>query len=280
MTLKDHVTAMENRDSRYRGRYVAETLRALGLSPVFQECQLPRIRNIIVDLPADKQTRRVLFTAHYDAVKGTPAANDNASGVAVLLGLCQEMKSPPVPLRVVFFDGEEAWLRTPLFRLGLLGSLFYTMKNNRCNVAAVYNLEFVGAGDSVGIWPVKASQVGLSVVRTIQRAATDLHIPVRLAHIPWLLLSSDHLAFRLRGTPNAVTLSLLPSSQVPTLDAFVAQLTVPRFLFGQRPPLPEPLSIIHSNRDNADTISEDSLQLALSLLREIVRDHASPAGTD
>ena len=279
MTLKDHVVAMENRDSRYRGWYVAETLRALDLSPVFQEWRLPHIRNIIVDLPADKQTRRVLFTAHYDAVKDTPAANDNASGVAVLLGLCQETKSPPVPLRIIFFDREEAWLRTPLFRLGLLGSLSYTMRNDRRNIAAVYNLEFVGRGDCVGIWPIKANQAGLPAVRAVQQAATALHLPVRLAHIPWLLLSSDHLPFRLRGIPDAVTLSLLPSSQVLALDAFLAQLTLPRLMLRRHPHLPEPLSLIHSDKDAADTISEDSLQLALSLLRKIVRDHASQAAT-
>lgn len=275
MALKDYVLAMENRDSRSRGEYVERSLRALSLSPAFQSWRFPRIRNIIVDLPPGKTTRRVLFTAHYDAVRGTPAANDNASGVAVLLGLCQEMTSPPIPLRIVFFDREEASFRTPLIKLDLLGSLFYAARCNRRDVAAVYNLEFVGNGEFVGIWPVKKKETTLPAVRTIGQAASSLNLPVRLAHIPWLLLSSDHLSFRLRSINNAVTLSLLPLSQAPVLDAFLSQLTIGGLLFRQRPPLPEPLSLVHTGRDTAENISEYSLQLALSLLKEIARNHAS-----
>jgi len=277
MALKDHVIAMESRDSHYRGNYVAHSLRALGLAPAFQSCRLPHIRNIIVDLPANGKTRRVLFSAHYDVVEGTPAANDNASGVAVLLGLCQEMVSPPISLRIVFFDREEAWFRTPLLKLGLLGSLFYAITSNRRDVAAVYNLEFVGIGDLVGIWPVKEKNTALPIVMAIKQAASRLNLPVRLAQIPWLLMSSDHLSFRLRGINNAVTISLLPSDQTAMLDAFLAQLTVTGLTFHHRQPLPEPLALVHTGKDTSANISEDSLQLALSLLKEIIRDHASLA---
>lgn len=278
MALKDHVIAIQSRDSHYRGDYVTHTLKALGLTPIFQTLRLPHIRNIIVDLPPGKGASRLLLTAHYDVVEGTPAANDNASGVAVLLGLCQEMVSPPIPLRIVFFDREEAWFRTPLLKLGLLGSLFYAIRSNRRDVAAVYNLEFVGNGNLVGIWPVKRKEAALPVVRTIEQAASRLNLPVRLAQIPWLLMSSDHLSFRLRGISNAVTISLLPSNQAAVLDAFLAQLIVAGLPFRHPPPLPEPLTLVHTGRDTAANISEDSLQLALSLLKEIIRDHASRAG--
>ena len=74
-------------------------------------------------------------------------------------------------MRVVFFDREEAWLRTPFFRFGLLGSLYYVWKANVQNISAVYNLEFCGWGDCLGIWPVRDQETGLPAFeqRPVQR---------------------------------------------------------------------------------------------------------------
>jgi len=44
--------------------------------------------------------------AHYDAVAGTPGADDNASGVAVLLATAQAI-GPREEVCYVAFDGEE-----------------------------------------------------------------------------------------------------------------------------------------------------------------------------
>jgi hypothetical protein len=90
-------------------------------------------------------------------------------------------------------------------------------------------------------------------------------------------MSSDHLSFRLRGINNAVTLSLLPSNQAQVLDTFLSRLTVRGILFRPRPPLPEPLSLVHTGKDTSANIREDSLKLALSLLKEVVHEHASRA---
>lgn len=275
MTLLEYVEALENRDSQSRGQQVIAALQALGITPAFQEWPLPRIRNIIVDFSPEVKGKRLLLSAHYDCAKGSPAANDNASGVAVLLGLCQEMTHLRAPVRVVFFDREEAWLRTPMFRLGLLGSLYYVCRLNMQEIAAVYNLEFAGLGDFLGVWPVKPGQTGFKAVKAIEKAATRLYIPFGLTHIPWLFLSSDHLPFRLRGLSNAVTLSMLPSSQVPVMESLTARLSIARLLMGQRPLLPEPISFIHSGADSSSKLTESSLKLMLSLLLEIIKDSVS-----
>ncbi len=272
MTLIEQVRALENRDSRSRGQQVVAALQGLGIAPVFQEWPLPRIRNIIVDFSPEVKENRLLFSAHYDCAKGSPAANDNASGVAVMLGLCQEMKHLRAPVRVVFFDREEAWLRTPLFRLGLLGSLYYVCRLNIREIAAVYNVEFAGLGDFLGVWPVKPGQTELAAVKAIEKAAERLYIPFGLTHIPWPFLSSDHLPFRLRGLTNAVSLSMLPGSQVPVLESLTARLSTARLLIGQRPILPEPISFIHSVADSSSRLTESSLKLMLSLLLEIIKD--------
>ncbi len=268
--LLEYVRALAKLDSRERGDFVLAELRSMGASPGFQSTRFPRIRNVIVDSSPPK-TKRLVFSAHYDRVKGSPGANDNASGVAVLLGLCSHLKDLLAPVRVIFFDREEAWLRTPFLKLGLLGSLRYAFGQSLRDMSAVYNVEYAGMGDALGIWPVKPRQVNLGTVLTAQEAATKLGISCGVAHIPWLLMSSDHLSFRLKGFANAVTLSLMPSADIPALEQFTRQLSVGRLLARGRPRLPEPLAHIHSPRDTSDRLNEESLQLMLKVLIEITR---------
>ena len=279
MGLIDYVKALENTSNQARRQQVLAVLKELGMEPLVQESRLLRVGNIVVDLPPGTRARRLLFSAHYDAVRGSPGANDNASGVAVLLGLCRELRDGRVPIRAVFFDREEAWLRTPLLRLGLLGSFRYVWKNGLKDVAAVCNLEFCGMGDCLGVWPIRPREKRLRTFQEVEKAAARLALPVRAAHIPWFILSSDHLPFRLRGLPDALTLTLLPSAQVPVLEKWLAGL--PRLLFRRRSLWPEPLASIHTARDTSSRLSEGSLELMLNLLLELAQGWSlSPGGAD
>ena len=271
--LIEYVRALENKCSLARGKEVVAALAGLGIEPAIQECGWPQIRNIVVDFSHESEAQQLLFSAHYDVVKGSPGANDNASGVAVLLGLCGKLNHRPAPVRIIFFDREETWLRTPMLRLGLLGSMYYVSKTNLCSISAVYNLEFCGLGDFLGIWPIRGKESNLPALRVVEKAAYRLGLPSKSAHIPWLLLSSDHLSFRLKGMPNAVTLSLLPASQIPVLDDLLVSLSLKGLLAGRRPVLPEPLCFIHSDRDTSSRLNERSLQLMLSLLLEVIQDY-------
>ncbi len=273
--LMEYVRALEGKDSVARGWQVQAALQALGIEATIQERRHPQIKNIIVDFSTDSEGKRLLFSAHYDAVKGSPAANDNASSVAVLLGLCRQLKNVRAPVRVIFFDREEAWVRTPFLRLGLLGSLYYILKNDLSNIALVYNLEYCGLGDFLGVWPVKNNEKNLPVVKTLEKAAAKLELGLRFTHLPWFLLSSDHLSFRLKGLHNSVTLSLLPGSQIPVFERMISSLSVPKLLSGRRPIMPEVLSFVHTGNDISSRLSENSLGLMLSLLLEITRLYSS-----
>lgn len=77
--------------------------------------------NLILNLPAQPgrgQQPPILIGAHYDAVPGTPGADDNASGVAALLELARSLATQPgrYPVRLLAFDLEE---------YGLSGSTAY-----------------------------------------------------------------------------------------------------------------------------------------------------------
>ncbi len=268
--LIDYIRRLEGRDSHARGDEVLSSLDALGLKPVIQKRHQPHIRNIIVDLAPNTEAKRLVFSAHYDAVAGTPGANDDASGVAVLLGLCRELRGTSLPVRAIFFDREEAWVRVTPFRLGLLGSLYYVWKYGIHDIYCVYNLEFVGKGDCVCIWPV-APGVESPTARSVEETAARLSLPARRANIPALLFSSDHLSFRLRGC-GAVTLSLLPSEQLPDLERAMYPSKMPRLLLRGRQALPEPLGRVHTRRDSSAYLDEESLQRMLSLLLLLARE--------
>jgi Zn-dependent M28 family amino/carboxypeptidase len=99
-------------------------------------------QNLILSLPAtpsDKQKQPVLIGAHYDAVPGTPGADDNATGVAVLLELARKFAAEPAscPVRLVGFDMEE---------YGLLGSTEYAaqLRQQQQPLRLMISLEMLG----------------------------------------------------------------------------------------------------------------------------------------
>jgi Zn-dependent M28 family amino/carboxypeptidase len=101
-------------------------------------------KNFILDLPSrDRQnTPPILIGAHYDAVPGTPGADDNASGVAVLLELAKALATEPPksPVRLVAFDMEE---------YGLLGSSAYAehLQQIKQPLRLMLSLEMLGYCD-------------------------------------------------------------------------------------------------------------------------------------
>ena len=165
-------------------------------------------------------------------------------------------------------------MRTPFLRLGLLGSLYYVYRERLSAIEAVYNLEFCGLGDFLGIWPVKHNQMHLPAVRQVESAASRISLPFTFVPVPWVLFSSDHLSFRLKGLANALTLSLFPAEQISRLETFVKNVNLFKLLSGHRPILPEPLNRVHSHEDTSDHIHEISLNLMLALLLEIIHNYS------
>lgn len=103
-------------------------------------------QNLILNLPASndrKQKPPILIGAHYDAVPGTPGADDNATGVAVLLELARAFAAELAlyPLQFVAFDMEE---------YGLLGSSQYAadLKQQQQPLRLMISLEMLGYCDS------------------------------------------------------------------------------------------------------------------------------------
>lgn len=101
--------------------------------------------NIAVEISGGTRSEEiVVIGAHYDSVPGSPAANDNASGVAAVLALARAFSdtSPARTLRFVAFANEEP----PFFQTKGMGSLVYAKNSQEKDeqIVAMMSVETIG----------------------------------------------------------------------------------------------------------------------------------------
>lgn len=101
-------------------------------------------QNLILNLNSVSESNfpPILIGAHYDGVPGTPGADDNGTGVAVLLELATVFSASPLkhPLRLVAFDMEE---------YNRAGSFAYAqyLKDKKQKLRLMLSLEMLGYCD-------------------------------------------------------------------------------------------------------------------------------------
>lgn len=102
-------------------------------------------RNLVAEITGTEAPRKVLVVgAHYDTVSDSPGADDNASGVAGLLGLARALAAAPLKktVRFVAFALEEP----PVYRSRNMGSYHYaeSLKRSGSEVEGMVCLEMIG----------------------------------------------------------------------------------------------------------------------------------------
>ncbi|MBI5883305.1 MAG: M28 family peptidase, partial [Elusimicrobia bacterium] len=173
-------------------------------------------RNVIATFGPDSE-ERVVVGAHYDAFGPFPAADDNASGVAVLLELTRLLKAEPLAMRVdlAAYTMEEP----PLFGTSFMGSAQHAaaLKKAGVRVRAMISLEMLGfysdEPDSQGtpsivfdlFYPDQANFIGIvtdqssrSLARPIKAAMRGFGLPVYSITAPPFVQGidySDHASF-------------------------------------------------------------------------------------
>lgn len=141
----------------------------------------------------------VVFSAHYDHLGGMgnatyfPGANDNASGVSVVLNLIRYYREhlPKYKMVFLFFAGEEA---------GLLGSKF--LVNSKVlslpKIKFLINLDLLGTGDE-GIMVVNGS-LFQEAFGTLNKINQELHLVPEIKK-RGKAANSDHYWFTEAGVP-------------------------------------------------------------------------------
>ncbi len=180
--------------------------------------------NVIATFPGHMEEKgNVLIGAHYDAVWGSPGADDNASGVAVMLEVAQDI-GPRKGLVFAAFTLEEPQAETVKF---LIGSKHFvrSMKTMGQKYSAVFILESVGyissdpcsqslppfvkapsSGDFIGVVGNKKSRAIMSVFeKAAFRCVPELKVVTHAASLRGFLVLetrfSDHSPFWDAGYP-------------------------------------------------------------------------------
>ncbi len=175
--------------------------------------------NVIATLGARQQAPPLILAAHYDTVEGSPGADDNASGLAVLLDVAHQLSRASLqrPVRFIAFCLEEE---------DLLGSLAYAaqLRDTGQTILGAIVLECVGyarseegtqrippgvpiAVPSTGNFLAVVGNAGSATLTASVEQAAKPHVPAISLIVPGngeLLPDtrrSDHAAFWHYGFP-------------------------------------------------------------------------------
>ena len=182
-------------------------------------------RNIIGRQDDQRGGSLIILGAHFDSVQGTPGADDNASGVAVLLEAARLLARARVGSQILFcaFNLEE---------LNMIGSSYFVkkLKSVGAKVAAMISLEMVGYTDSrpgsqkypfglKAFYPDRGDFIGVignwnsaSLLRRVARQMRQVQgLPVEALSVPGngglipAVRLSDHAPFWDAGYPALMT---------------------------------------------------------------------------
>ena len=179
-------------------RYVARRFRDLGYDVQIQEFSVDNrtSRNVIASWPGSNRYGFVVG-GHMDTASGSPGANDNASGTAVVLEMARIFagKRPSKFVRFAAFGSEEYGSN----RAHHVGSQVYVNRlgrEGRAKLAGMTSVDMVADGR-----PLLVGNSGIAsdvVARSLYRRIRDAGIAVRY-HV--LCDCSDHGPFEHAGIP-------------------------------------------------------------------------------
>ena len=252
MELKKYVQKLTERSNIARFEQVQIALNQLKIR---YDCQIQSKwdgSNIIVG-----SGRGLLVCAHHDSKQhdgfSCPGANDNASGVAVLLSLSDYFRENYDLVSFAFFAEEEKEMD---------GSHYYVSKMPL--PTAVLCLEWVGNGNTIGIYPNNNT----ALYDLLSSTAEMLSIPY-LTFPSIGELYSDDVPFREKGI-DAHCISLITEEDYAIVSKYepkTAEET--RTIFRQL----SIAQIYHSPQDTAEKIQEASLQLAFEFAKKTIEDY-------
>jgi hypothetical protein len=258
-----YVVGIEGKSHTERGEFIKEQLSKLGLGYFTIPFDYVTTRGKdTLDLSGEdivvrvgSGTKRVVVGAHYDAAEGSPGANDNGSGVAVLLELIKSMGNSTWKCTVdfVFFDREET---------GLLGSQFYIQRVvNRSSHYGMINLDVEGMGDEVFVGPVGGGDDSF-LMPLVRKAARQTKFAYKEEDV---YPASDYAAFESAQLEN-ISVSVVPKGDPELLVRMLRSggKIDPKYM-------PQVMTVMHTPDDRSDKVSPHSLEISYEFTRTVLQ---------
>ena len=170
--------------------------------------------NLIVDL--GHSLKRTGISSHFDIVERSGGANDNGSAIAVCLNIIEryiQKGDHSKGLRIFFFDEEET---------GLKGSEAYIEQYGIADLTGLINLELVGMGNKLALWPLNQSYHGKLLTSFEQSARAENTAAIRFDKI--VTNTADHLSFREAGLTDAFTVTCISDEDIQAAELYYKAL--------------------------------------------------------
>lgn len=225
----------------------------------------------VLPAPASPYKKRIIVSAHYDAVGG-PGASDNASGVAVMLEVARyfaSMKQAPVcEIDFVAFGAEEA---------AVLGSRVYVTRHGKAlaDVELLFNMDTLGSGDFYiemqgGVSGISArkgeSQFPPDLANKAAADATGRWqwLEPRLAPVMSASCVPEWLKEKITGAAAELGVAFTPSNYMGSDNLVFAQAGIPST------DIAAPGSKTHGPEDTPDKIVLRNLEDAAALVIRVI----------
>jgi len=207
MKLLEIVKLLDGQPNATRRALITEHLDAFGVR--YTEQKYATGTNLFVDL--GRAENKIGVGTHFDRVSISAGANDNGSAIAVGLEIIrrhQEVGSE-AGVRVFFFDEEE---------IGLKGSCAYVAHYGVADLMGLLNLELVGMGDKLALWPVDAARKG-PLLHGFEAIARQQQVSCyRFDQI--VTNTADHVPFRQAGLRDAFTITCITDQDIATAQRY------------------------------------------------------------
>jgi Zn-dependent M28 family amino/carboxypeptidase len=186
--------------------YAAARLADAGYTVKTTRVRLPNgtySRNVVAVKPG-ASTRRIVVGAHLDSKAGSPGANDNASGVGVVLELARVLKAAPTQPTIVFafFGAEEKWDRhAGHHHYGSRAYVRSLSAKKRRATSGMISVDMVGYGGSFLVRNMRRGP--MTLVNRLRSQASSAGVRLRYSRDASRFGSSDHAAFERARIPSA-----------------------------------------------------------------------------
>jgi Zn-dependent M28 family amino/carboxypeptidase len=210
-------------EEREAAQYLQKQLRSAGYAAEIRSFPLPNgstSQNVVALLPGSSD-QRIVLGAHYDTKRPSPGANDNGTGVGVLLEIARELKTKKLmpTIEFVFFGSEEMIDSNADHHH--YGSRFHVDEmsaSERARVAGMLSVDMIGYGPELRLRTMNrgpqtlrrdllafaASRgVGLSYLKDPGKYGWSDHEPFELAGMSaaWIEWRDDPVYHTARDTP-------------------------------------------------------------------------------